>query len=135
MYESREAAHYFLFGGFHSVLFWVGLVAVGSIVPAIILFRKKTGTSIPWIVFAAILVVLGVICERYLIVIPGLTFPPDILPGWEIVKEMVPEGVAVYSISFYEILQALGVVGFIGLAFMWGMKFMKLVPTEARMIK
>jgi molybdopterin-containing oxidoreductase family membrane subunit len=135
MYESREAAHYFLFGGFHSVLFWVGLVTVGSVIPAIILFREKTGKSIPWIVFASILVVLGVICERYLIVIPGLTFPPDLFPGWEIIQGVVPEGIAVYSISFYEILQALGVLGLIGLAFMWGMKFMKLVPREARMIE
>jgi hypothetical protein len=43
--------------------------------------------------------------------------------------------VATYAISFYEVLQALGVAGFIGLLFMWGMKFMKLVPTEARMIE
>jgi hypothetical protein len=27
------------------------------------------------------------------------------------------------------------VVGLIGLLFMWGMKFMKLMPTEARMIE
>jgi Ni/Fe-hydrogenase subunit HybB-like protein len=74
-------------------------------------------------------------CERYLIVLPGLTFPPHLFPGWEITHGVIPEGVAVYSISLYEILQALGVVGLIGLAFMWGMKFMKLVPTEARMIE
>ena len=111
------------------------MVGVGSIVPAIILFRKKTGKSIPWIVFAAILVVFGVICERYLIVIPGLTFAPHLFPGWEITNGVVPEGITTYSISLFEILQALGVVGLIGLAFMWGMKFMKLMPTEARMIE
>jgi Ni/Fe-hydrogenase subunit HybB-like protein len=135
MHESREAAHYFFFGGFHSLLFWGGLIGIGSIVPAIILFRKKTGNSIPWIVFAAILCVFGVLCERYLIVLPGLTHPPDLLPGWEIMDSPVVEGVATYAISFYEVLQALGVAGFIGLLFMWGMKFMKLVPTEARMIE
>lgn len=135
MHESREAAQYFFFGGFHSWLFWGGLIAIGSIIPAIILFRKKTGSSIPWIIFAAILVVLGVMCERYLIVLPGLTFAPHLFPGWEIIQSPIPENVAVYSISFYEILQALGVVGLIGLSFMWGMKFMKLVPTEARMIE
>ncbi len=135
MHESREAAQYFFFGGFHSWLFWGGLITIGSIIPAIILFRKKTGSSIPWIIFAAILVVLGVMCERYLIVLPGLTFAPHLFPGWEIVQSPIPENVAVYSISFYEILQALGVVGLIGLSFMWGMKFMKLVPREARMIE
>jgi Ni/Fe-hydrogenase subunit HybB-like protein len=135
LHSSREAARYFLFGGFHSVLFWGGLILIGSIIPAIILFRKKTGSSVPWIVFSAILVVIGVLCERYLIVIPGLTHPPDILPGWEIIRSPLTEGIAVYSISFAEILQALGVVGFIGLMFMWGMKFMKLMPNEARMIE
>jgi Ni/Fe-hydrogenase subunit HybB-like protein len=134
-YATREAGEYFLFGGFHSWLFWVGLIFIGSIIPAIILFRKKTGQSIPWIVFAAILVVAGVLCERYLIVIPGLTFPPDILPGWRIIQSPVTEGIAVYSISFYEVLQALGVAALIGLLFIWGMKFMKLMPTEARMIE
>jgi molybdopterin-containing oxidoreductase family membrane subunit len=134
-HQSRSAALYFLFGGFHSVLFWVGLVTVGSIIPAVILFRKRTGTSIPWIVFSAILVVFGVLCERYLIVIPGFTFPPDIFPGWEIIRSPIPAGIAVYSISFAEVVQALGVAGLIGLLFIWGMKFMKLVPREARMIE
>lgn len=134
-YESREAADYFLFGGFHSVLFWVGLIGIGSVIPAIILFRKKTGKSIPWIAFSAALVVIGVIFERYLIVIPGLTFSPDLLPGWEITQSPIHEGIVTYSISFWEVLQALGVLGFIGLMFMWGLKFMKLMPTEARMIE
>lgn len=134
-HESREAARFFLFNGISSILFWIGLIIIGSIIPAVILFRKKTGRSIPWIVFSAILVVIGVLCERYLIVIPGLTYPPDMLPGWEITQSPIAEGIVRYSISFPEILQALGVVGFIGLLFMWGMKFMKLVPIEARMIE
>ena len=117
------------------MLFWGGLVTIGSIVPAVILFRKKTGNSIPWIVFSAVLVVFGILCERYLIVIPGLTRPPDIFPGWEITRSVIPEGIVSYSISFAEVLQALGVAGLVALLFIWGMKFMKLVPTEARMIE
>ncbi len=133
--ESREAARYFLFGGFHSVLFWAGLVMIGSIIPAVILFRRKTGSSIPWVAFAAVLVVFGVLCERYLIVIPGLTRPQDLFQGWEIIRSAIPEGITTYSISVAEVLQALGVASFVALLFIWGMKFMKLVPTEARMIE
>ena len=132
--ESREAARFFLFGGFHSVLFWAGLITIGSVIPAIILFREKTGKSISWIAAAAIMCVFGVMCERYLIVLPGLMFPPEIFPGWQIVQSPIEEGIAVYSISFAEIAQALGVVGLIGLLFIWGMKFMKLVPKEAKML-
>jgi molybdopterin-containing oxidoreductase family membrane subunit len=104
--DSREAANYFLFGGFHSVLFWGGLIFVGSIVPALLLFRRRTGTSVRWIVFASVLVVFGVICERYLIVIPGLVHPPNLFPGMEITSSPIEEGIAVYRISFLEIFRS-----------------------------
>jgi molybdopterin-containing oxidoreductase family membrane subunit len=132
VHESREAAHFFLFGGFHSVLFWVGLIGIGSVIPAILLFNRRCGKSIKWIAFSAVLVVLGVICERYLIVLPGLMHPPDLFPGMEITSSPLEEGIAGYSISIYELLQALGVAGFIGLFFIWGLKVMRLAPTAAR---
>jgi molybdopterin-containing oxidoreductase family membrane subunit len=130
---SHEAGMYFLFGGFHSVLFWCGLITIGSIVPAILLFIRKTGTSIRWLVFSSTLVVFGVLCERFLIVVPGLTHPGEMLPGFEITNSVLNEGLAAYSISFYEILQTLGVIAFIGLAFILGLKFLRLLPTEAKM--
>ena len=130
--ESREAAMFFLFGGFHSFLFWGGLIFVGSIVPVILLFKRRTGTSLPWIVFAAVLVVVGVMCERYLIVIPGLIHAPDLFPGMEIVDSVVDEGIAPYAISYHEVMQALAVLSTIGFLFVMGLKFLPLLPTEAR---
>ncbi|HUV12125.1 MAG TPA: NrfD/PsrC family molybdoenzyme membrane anchor subunit [Acidobacteriota bacterium] len=130
--ESREAGLFFLFGGFHSVLFWGGLIILGSIIPAIILFIRRTGTSIPWIVFSSCLVVFGVLCERFLIVVPGLIHPPDLFPGMEITGTVVEEGIVQYSLSFLELLQALGVAGIIGFAFLLGLKVLPLAPTEAK---
>jgi Ni/Fe-hydrogenase subunit HybB-like protein len=133
--ESNEAAHYYLFGGFHSVLFWVGLITIGCLIPAVILFNRRRGKSIPWVVFAAALVVFGVLCERYVIVIPGQTNPPHLFPGMEITSSPLNEGFVDYQISIYEVLQALGVFGVIGLAFLLGLKFLALVPTEARSLQ
>ena len=130
--ESRAAASYFMFGGFHSILFWVGFVVVGSIIPALLLFNRKTGTSIRWILFSSVLVVIGVLCERYLIVIPGETHAPELFPGMEVIGTVVNEGVATYSMSYLEVLQALGVLSFIGLLFILGLKRLRLLPTEAR---
>jgi molybdopterin-containing oxidoreductase family membrane subunit len=131
--ELRHAALYYLFGGFHSVLFWGGLVIMGCFVPMLILFNRKTGRSIKWVVFASAVVVFGVLCERYVIVIPGLTHPPDLFPGMELIGSAVEEGIASYSISLVEVLQALGGLGVIGFLFVWGLKTFRLLPTEARL--
>jgi molybdopterin-containing oxidoreductase family membrane subunit len=133
--ELREAAMYYLFGGFHSVLFWVGLVLVGCFIPMLILFNGRTGNSVRWVVVASALVVFGVLCERYVIVIPGLTNPPELFPGMEVVASGFQEGVAYYTVSFVEVIQALGVLGVIGFLFVWGLKAFELLPNEARVLE
>lgn len=130
--ELRHAALYYLFEGFHGLLFWGGLVILGLIVPMVILFNHRTGRSIRWVVIASTMVVFGVLCERYVIVIPGLTHPPELFPGMEVIGPGLREGIVDYTVSFAEIVQALGVLGVIGFLFMWGLKTFKLLPTEAR---
>jgi len=130
--ELREAAMYYLFGGFHSVLFWGGLMLIGCFIPMFILFYRRTGKKIRWVVIASCLVILGVLCERYVIVLPGLTHPAELFPGLTITESVIEEGIASYSISFLEVLQALGVLGIIGFLFGWGLKYLKLLPDEAR---
>jgi len=132
--ESNEAGQFFLFGGGHSYMFWLGLITVGCVVPAVLLFIKRTGTSINWILFSSVLVVIGVLFERFLIVIPGLIHPPDLFPGYEVIDTVLQSGVTSYSISYLEVLQTLGVIGVIGLAFVVGLKVMPLAPTEARVL-
>jgi Ni/Fe-hydrogenase subunit HybB-like protein len=131
---SHDAGMFYLFGGTHSLMFWLGLICIGCVIPAVLLFIRRTGTSVPWTVFASILVVVGVLFERFLIVIPGLIHPPELFPGWEITDVVLWEGVADYSISYLEVLQTLGVIGVIGFAFVVGLKVMPLAPTEARVL-
>ncbi|MCU0726310.1 MAG: polysulfide reductase NrfD [Planctomycetes bacterium] len=130
--ELRSAAMFYLFGGFHSVLFWFGLVLVGLLVPMFLLFWRRTGRDLRWILVASALVVFGVLCERYVIVLPGLLHPQEILPGMEIVKSPVEEGVVAYGGSIVEVLQALGVFGVVALLFLFGLRTFKLLPSEAR---
>lgn len=132
--ELRPAALYYLFSGVHGILFWVGLILTGCLVPMFILFRK-TGKSIQWVVIASCLVVFGILCERYVIVIPGLTHPPELFPGMEITSSPIQEGVASYAVSFAEMMQALGVFGVIGFLFLAGLRVFKLLPTEARVLE
>lgn len=130
--QSREAALFFLFDGVQAWVFWLGMILIGSIIPAFILLRRRTGQSIPWIVAASVMVVFGVLCERYLIVVPGQTYYPHLFPGFEITRSVVEEGIVAYNIGFLEIVQAVGIFAIIGLVFVLGLKTLKLLPTEAR---
>ena len=129
----REAASFFLFGGSHSMVFWVGLIAMGIVVPALILFLPATKNSIKMINVAAILHVIGVLCERYIIVIPGQLHPADILPNMNVESVALDGAVVSYSISFLEVVQALGVAAIVAIAFMLALRVFAMLPTQALM--
>jgi molybdopterin-containing oxidoreductase family membrane subunit len=127
----REAAWHFLFGGSHSMVFWVGLIGLGIVIPALILFSPVTKNSIKMINVAAVLHVIGVLCERYIIVIPGQLHPADILPNMNVESVALDGAVVSYSISFLEVVQALGVAAIVAIAFMLGLRIFAMLPTKA----
>ena len=127
----REAAWFFLFGGSHSMVFWVGLIGMGIVVPALILFTPGTKNSIKMINVAAILHVIGVLCERYIIVIPGQLHPADILPNMNVESVALDGAIVSYSISFLEVVQALGVAAIVAIAFVLGLRIFAMLPTKA----
>ena len=127
----REAASFFLLGGSHSMVFWVGLIGMGIVAPALILFTPGTKNSIKMINVAAILHVIGVLCERYIIVIPGQLHPADILPNMNVESVALDGAIVSYSISFLEVVQALGVAAMVAIAFMLGLRIFAMLPTKA----
>jgi molybdopterin-containing oxidoreductase family membrane subunit len=129
----REAASFFLFGGSHSMVFWIGLIGMGIVVPALILFTPGTKNSIKMINVAAVLHVIGVLCERYIIVIPGQLHPADILPNMNVESVALDGAIVSYSISFLEVVQALGVAAMVAIAFVLGLRVFAMLPTQALM--
>ena len=127
--ENYETQHFLLLSGnINSWIFWLGMVGCGNVFPLIMLLLPKTGKSIPWILAACILVVIGVLAERYIIVIPGQLLPMEMFPGYDIVSDFQDGVVAEYSLSLVEAVQGLGLMSFICLAYMFFLKFFKLMP-------
>jgi molybdopterin-containing oxidoreductase family membrane subunit len=126
----RHAAWFFMAGGSHSAVFWVGLIGLGIVVPAVILFGPAKN-SIKMINVAAVLHVIGVLCERYIIVIPGQLLPPAILPNMSVESVALDGAVVTYSISFLEVIQALGIAAIVALAFVLGLRIFAMAPTKA----
>lgn len=120
----REPMMYMLTGPY-SWLFWVGLMFMGVLVPLVILFHPRLKKNVGWITLASALVVIGIFVKRLYLVVPGAAYPQHYYPG-EI--EGVWGGVASYSFAPVEIMLSVGIVAFLGLFYVIGLKYLPLLP-------
>jgi molybdopterin-containing oxidoreductase family membrane subunit len=100
-------------GGIFPLLFWVGYVVLGSLVPLVILYSPLA--NIRGSVFSAsALVVLGAFCQLYVFIIGGQAFPLEIFPGMAVSSSFFDGRIDHYAPRLPELL--LGFSG-IGIAF------------------
>ena len=63
-----------LFFGSHAILYW-SVQVFGLFIPIVMLAFKRIRNSIPWIVIASSMIVIGAMVKRYIIVVPTLLHP------------------------------------------------------------
>ena len=80
-------------GGIYTLLFWVGWVFLGNLVPLGLLYHPALGVSRGGIVAASFLVVVGGLAAIYVIVIGGQAFPMAMFPDKTIVETGFFDGV------------------------------------------
>jgi len=128
--DTYYPTHFMLFSlNEYSVFFWLGLIFIGCIIPLILLFSKKSPFNV---IFASILVVIGVFCERYIILFPGQVYPLELFPGKHITSQFMDGVFDFYCVSFPELIQAISVFSIIGILYILGLKILPLLPREVR---
>jgi Ni/Fe-hydrogenase subunit HybB-like protein len=75
--------------------------------------------------------VIGVLCERYIIVIPGQTHPLEILPNMHVESAALYAEKVGYSISILETIQAVGIAAIVAVTFVLGLRIFAMLPTKA----
>jgi molybdopterin-containing oxidoreductase family membrane subunit len=116
-------------GGAITGLFWLGQIALGSLLPLALMLWPATSESRPWIGLSAALVLLGGFAQVYVVVIGGQAFPLQIFPGKEIIESSFYDGVVNhYQPSVPEVLLGLGGVAAALLIVVAGMKVLEFVP-------
>ncbi len=130
--KNYEAASFLLLhGGKYTAYFWIGLVLMGLVVPAIIALNGATGKSVRWILAASWLQLAGVMLERYLIVIPAQILPLEFFPNKEITSGFLDGQFAEYSVSLLEWIYSLGLAGVVMFGYGLAIRLWPMVPTEA----
>ncbi len=122
----REAAIYML-AGHLSWIFWGFQIGMGAIIPLFILLNPRLNKSVPWVAIASVSVVIGVFFERYYLVIPGAAYPMHYYPGkiegiWGITGS--------FPITPVETLMSLGIIAILGLLYLFGLKYLELLPAK-----
>ncbi len=117
-------------GGIYTLLFWVGQVVVGGIIPMLLVFRPATDTANRNAILASILVILGGFAQVYVIVIGGQAYPLDLFPGMEVSSSFNDGIISGYTPSLPEIGLGLGGVAMAGLIVLFGIKLLRFLPVS-----
>ena len=116
-------------GGGYTQLFWLGQVAVGGVVPILMIFHPTFGKTSLAAVMASALIVVGGFAHLYMIVVAGQAYPMSLFPGYEISSSFGDGAVAAYQPRWPEILLGLGGVSIALLLTGVGVKVLRILPT------
>ena len=110
-------------GGHVTLLFWVGQVLIGGILPIALIYLPYFRDSSSEPVWASVFVVLGGLAQVYVIVVGGQLYPLEMFPGYEVQSSFYDGTVASYAPKLPELLLGLGGVALsllaVGVAVKW----------------
>ncbi len=114
-------------GSVYTLLFWIGQVLVGTVVPAA-LFWSPQFSSRSSIIAGALMIILGGFSMVYVVVVGGQAYPMDLIAGMEISSSFGDGQIAQYTPSLPEFLLGIGGVAFAILATLFVVKILPFVP-------
>jgi Ni/Fe-hydrogenase subunit HybB-like protein len=117
-------------GGVYTQLFWIVQIALGSLLPLILLYSPGTGQSRGWIGLSCLLVIIGGLAQIYVIIIGGQAYPLEIFPGKEVTSSFYDGVVASYTPSLPEAVLGIGGVALALAATFVGVRVLRFLPVS-----
>jgi molybdopterin-containing oxidoreductase family membrane subunit len=95
-------------GGVYPVLFWLGQILIGSILPLVLLFHPALSRARGVIAAAAACVIVGGLAQIYVLIIGGQAYPQLMFPEKEFTSSFFDGVVAAYTPSLPEVILGVG---------------------------
>lgn len=127
LYAPHRDATVYMLTGEYSWIFWGLQIGMGVVIPLAILLTPPLRKTIRWVAVAAASVVIGVFFERYYLVIPGAAYPQPYYHGK---IEGVWGALQSFPLTPVEIILSVGILAFLALLFMLGLKYLELLPEK-----
>lgn len=111
-FAKQTAFEYFILisGGIYPKLFWIGYVALGSLLPLLLIYTPGLGKT-KCVVTASLLVILGSFAWLYVFIIGGQAFPLSIFPGFTASSSFADGQISSYIPSLPEVVLGFGGLG------------------------
>ena len=116
-------------GGTITGLFWVGQIALGSVIPLFLIYGGGE-IYIGRAVTISLLVILGGFIQLYVIIVGGQAYPMEIYPGFEVTSGFFEAELTSYSPRWPEWLLGLSGVALAVMATGIGAKILRILPTK-----
>jgi molybdopterin-containing oxidoreductase family membrane subunit len=117
-------------GGIYTLLFWLGPVLLGGVVPLALLLHPKIGQMRRRIGMCAALVVGGGFAQMYVTIIGGQAFPLVIFPGRQVSSSFSDGVINSYSPTLLEWLLGFGGIAVAGIIVMIALRIMGFLPVR-----
>jgi len=115
-------------GGIITLLFWAGQVGLGGVLPLVILYSPRAGSTRAGVLAAALLVALGGLAQMYVTIIGAQAWPQPIFPGWQESSRFFDGEIHAYAPSVPEFFLGLGGVALAAALIAVAVKVLPLLP-------
>lgn len=115
-------------GGAFTVMFWLGQVLIGGILPMILIWYPGTAGSRPAAGLACVLVVLGGLAQMFVTIVGGLAYPQVLFPGMKVSSAFHDGVINSYTPSAPEVILGLGGVAIALVMVTIAIKFLRFLP-------
>jgi molybdopterin-containing oxidoreductase family membrane subunit len=131
--QTQSIEHFLLLtGGIYTVVFWLGWIILGSLVPLGIVYHPRHSTDPKAIALASALVILGGLAAMYVIIIGSQAYPQEMFPGMTVIEFGAPGDIggatAPYWPSLPEFLLGVGGIGVALLITAVGIRVLQFLP-------
>ncbi len=117
-------------GGIYTLLFWLGPVLLGGVVPLVLLLHPRIGQMRRRIASCAALVIAGGFAQLYVTIIGGQAFPLVIFPGYQVSSSFSDGVINTYAPTLPEWLLGLGGLAIVALLMMLVLKIIGFLPVR-----
>lgn len=111
----------------YSLLFWIGQVLLGTLVPAVLLLSDRFKRAV-LVQLAALLVVIGGLAQLYVLIIGGQAYPMSIVSGFSESSTFFDGVIAMYRPSLPEWGLGVGGMALAALIFLVGTRVLPFLP-------